>query len=57
MEDFRKHLASLQDGTNPISSTSIKLMVTRLLSDREKKHLRVSLLGKKCIFDNKLKGW
>ena len=49
MEDYKKHLASLHDvGTDGDLSTSwsVKLIVERLLENREKKQWQVSLLGK-----------
>ena len=46
MGDFIRHLSSLQDDPDPLSSKSVQSLVTRLLEDREKKQWRVSLLGK-----------
>lgn len=49
MEDYKKHLASIQDsGTNInlLTPRSVELIVQQLLDDREKKQWRVSLLGK-----------
>ncbi|KAL5356421.1 hypothetical protein BJX96DRAFT_171598 [Aspergillus floccosus] len=49
MEDYKKHLASVQDsGINIdlVTPRSVELIVQQLLDDREKKQWRVSLLGK-----------
>lgn len=50
MEDYKKHLASLQDdtatGADISNRQSIESIVKQLWEDREKKQWRVSLLGK-----------
>ena len=50
MEDYRKHLASLQDDATARADLStprsVKCIMEQLLEDREKKQWRVSLLGK-----------
>lgn len=48
-EDYNKHLASLQDGTDSPKSISVESIVHQLLRDREKKQWRVSLLGKDIV--------
>lgn len=50
MEDYHKHLASLLDGTDSLTPTSVESIVRQLMNDRNKKQWRISLLGKDvCI--------
>lgn len=49
MGNYKKYLASLQDDTDSFKATSVELIVSRLISDREKKQWRLSLLGKNIV--------
>lgn len=37
MVDYKKYLASLQDGAEPLQSTSVESIVSRLVQDHERR--------------------
>ncbi|KAL1991972.1 hypothetical protein VTN49DRAFT_4004 [Thermomyces lanuginosus] len=54
MEDYNKHLATLQDDMDPSKPVSVESIVNKLMDDREKMQWRISIMGKNIVFRQQL---